>query len=160
LNFFAHRIVQQRRLGRARAQRLGHAALARRPHRLRKVRVVREARDHVPVHVRHHVAEAGQVDLVRLHHAAHRALHCVHDAHQMCPLGLAEIGELGHVRAPDHAAEARVVVLGRREDDPQHVVLPQHLATVFTAKHAFHRRSLCTGAGSSTPAPALVACPH
>ena len=51
------------------------------------------------MHVRHHVAEAREIHLVRLHHAAHGPLDRVDHAHQMCPLRFAEIGEFGHVRA-------------------------------------------------------------
>jgi hypothetical protein len=58
------------------------------------VAVVLEARDDVPVHVRRHVAEARDVDLVGMHRLADRALDREDHAHQRRALGFVEIGEL------------------------------------------------------------------
>ena len=44
----------------------------------REMRIVGVARNHVPVQVRHHVAQAGDVDLVRLHHLAQRRFDLPH----------------------------------------------------------------------------------
>ena len=52
------------------AVRGGHFALRRGPDRRREVAVVSKARDHMPVQMRHDIAQAGQVDFVRAQHLA------------------------------------------------------------------------------------------
>jgi hypothetical protein len=46
------------------------------------MRIVGEARNHMPVQMRHHVAERGEVDLVGRHHLAQRRFGGQHHAHQ------------------------------------------------------------------------------
>src|SRR5262249_37729831 len=69
-----HCISQQRGLrATLRQHRFRHGPLTRRPDRQWEVRVVRKARNHMPVHMRHLVAKARQVHLHRFQNTPHRA---------------------------------------------------------------------------------------
>lgn len=71
--------------------------------------VVAIAWNDMPVQVRCHIAEAGEIDFMRLHHLAHGTLdskNCVHH------FGTQLYGKVSHfldVGVPDNAAEAGVI---------------------------------------------------
>src|SRR5678816_2717151 len=64
------------------------------PDRLRKVRIVHVARDHVPVQVGHDVAEAREVDLVGPQLLAQYRLDREHHIHEVSALAFGEIRHL------------------------------------------------------------------
>ncbi len=83
--------------------------LRRCPDRLREVPVIPPARNHVPVQMRRHVAEAREIDLVRLVKGANRLLDAKQHVHQPYPFLFAEISHFAHMAVEDDAAEAGVV---------------------------------------------------
>jgi DNA-binding ferritin-like protein len=90
--------------------------------------VVGEARDHMPVQVRYHVAQAGQVDFRRLHQLAQSLLDGKYHAHQSIPSRCIQIGHFAHVPVEDYAAEAGIVAVFDQDYAAQ-FVLPQGLST-------------------------------
>ena len=72
-----------------------------------KARVPVEARDHMPVQVRHHVAERGEVDLGRRQRVAQALLDHGDGFHAQRAVFGDEIGPFGHMVFPDHAIEGR-----------------------------------------------------
>ncbi len=70
----------------------------------------------MPMHMRHHVTQAGQIDLVRLGNLPYRRLHRKYHSHQTLPLDGWQIGHFLDVRVQDHAAETGVICL----IDPDH----------------------------------------
>jgi hypothetical protein len=127
----------QRRQSRpARGERRGvGVALARGPDRLREVRVVRMAGNDVPVQVRHLIAEAGEVDLVRRHRLALSGLDREHHLHDPLPLQRVEVAHLTHVRVRNDADKAGMVGIVD-EHDAQQLVAVDHLAAVSGAQRA------------------------
>ena len=71
--------------------------------------VVHRPGNHVPMHVRRHIAETRKVDLVRLEQAAQRLLNGEYHPHAVILPRAAEIGHLPDVLVPDHPAEAGVI---------------------------------------------------
>src|SRR6185295_8135156 len=107
----------------------------RRPDRIGKVRIVGEARDHVPVHMRHDVSQACKVDLVGPVELAQRRLAGEHRLHQ--PVTFGEVGHFLDVAIDDHAQETRIALHG----GPHHaaeVVAPDHCAAIGVAELAAH----------------------
>ena len=90
-------------------------------------------RDHVPVQVRHHVAQRGQVDLVGRQDGLLGFLDHVHGLHQQLAAMRRQAGHLGQVAVPDHAGEAGVVGVVDL-DDAQVRAAPQQRAAVFLAQ--------------------------
>jgi hypothetical protein len=86
--------------------------------------VVLPASNHVPVQVRHHVAETAQIDLLGLRDFAHAALDLPHHMHQMLAVGVVQVGHFSRVTVPDHAQEGRMIGIAR-VDHTQPVVAPQ-----------------------------------
>jgi hypothetical protein len=99
------------------------------------VAVSGEARDHVPVHVRHDVPEAGEVDLVGLEALAQRRFDREHDLHEASALGGVQVGHLARVAAEYHPAEAGVVGVADEHDAAERVA-PEHVAAVLAAELA------------------------
>jgi hypothetical protein len=83
-----------------------------------KVAVPGEAADHVPVQVRHRIAQRSQVDLVRLQVAQQGLLHADQHVHALGPLGGRQVGELPDVRLPHQPVEGREAGLLRMDDAP------------------------------------------
>jgi hypothetical protein len=99
------------------------------------MRVVAEARDHMPVQVRHDIAERGEVDLVGRHHFTQRGFAGEHHLHQCLPLGDRQVGHFPDVGIEDDAQKTRVV----RLVGAHHAALgvaPQHAAAIGLAKGA------------------------
>src|SRR5690606_35605840 len=94
--------------------------------------------------VRHHVAEAGEIDLGRIQQCAQRGLGGHHDLEQMGAVGARQVGHFGHVFAPDHAAEARVSGV-IDADDPAAVVFPDDVFGGQRAQWTIHGRSRSSG---------------
>ena len=78
--------------------------------------------------MRHHVAEAGQIDLVRRKKLAHHRLDGENDGHQVVPLRRVEIAHFAAMRVPDHPTETRVIRIFDA-DDPAGGTLPKNRAT-------------------------------
>src|SRR5581483_10458363 len=106
-----------------------------RPDRLREMAVVGEARDHVPVQVLRHVAQAREVHLVGTQQLAQRGLGREHRVHEARALVLLEIGHFLDVALQDHAAESRIVRVSHA-DDAAEAVPPEDLAAVRSAQLA------------------------
>jgi len=109
-----------------------HGATFRSPDRRREVCVVGITRYHMPVHVRHLVAQAREVDFLRCHDPANYALDRGHNLHQMPLLRCIQIRKLGDMGAPDHPAKTRVIGF-LRSDHAQPPIAPQQLAAGFFA---------------------------
>src|ERR1043165_1865988 len=108
-------------------------ALRPRPDRIRKVAVVLEARNHVPVQVRHEIAKARKVHLVRIKQRANGGLDAKHDAHQMCAVDTREVGHLAHMRVPNDTTKAGKRLVG--DHDTAASVVVHLLAPLSAAKH-------------------------
>ncbi len=63
----------------------------------------------MPVQMWHHVAEAGQIDLVGLHDFPHRRFHREYHRHQALPLLGRQIGHFFDMGIQYDAAEAGVI---------------------------------------------------
>jgi hypothetical protein len=103
------------------------------------MRIVGKARNHMPVQVRDHVAEAGEIDLVRPQQLAQGLFDAEHHGHAVGAVGGGEVAHFLHVRIPDHAAEAGIAGLVD-VDHPAMAVLPQQGAAGGPAQFAAHLR--------------------
>lgn len=59
----------------------------------------------MPMQVRHHIAQAGKVDLVGLNCAAQCALRGQHNIHDIARIGRRQVAHFGHMLTPYHATE-------------------------------------------------------
>ena len=100
------------------------------PYRVRKMRIMLEARDHVPVQVRSHVAQAREIDFVRVKHFAQRRLDGQNDAHAMLLRGGWKVGHLLDMRIPDHAAKTGIVGVINQHDAALAVTVKQRAAWI------------------------------
>ena len=106
------------------------------------MRVANEARNDVPMQVWNHVAEAGEIDFVRLENQAHRLLDRKYHAHAMRTLRSRQVGEFLDVCAPDQAAVTGVIGIVDNNDATE-AVAPDVAAAVNLTKHTgrnFRRR--------------------
>lgn len=104
------------------------------------MRIVAEAGNQMPVQMRHHIAEAGQVDFLGLHHFTQRGFDLTHGAHQGRPVFYRQIGHFLDVCIPDHAAEARVIGICNQYD-AQLLIAEQDFAAGFFAQLAGRRHA-------------------
>jgi len=87
----------------SRRQRTGAVTLPGSEHRVGKMRIIGKARNDVPVQVRHHVAETGQVDLSGASSSRSTRSTTKHGLHQPLALGFGEVGSslsCGRSRSP------------------------------------------------------------
>jgi len=84
------------------------------------------------VEVTNQVPQAGQIDLLRPQQRPQPRFDCEYDAHQAFPLAVQEIGHLGNVGVPDHAAIAGISRL-RHTDDPALLIAPDEFPAVALA---------------------------
>lgn len=105
------------------------------PNRIGEVGVVSAARNHVPMHVRHHVAQARDVHLVGPDDVAHRFFRREHHVHQMAPVVGRKIGGFGDMAIQDDAAEAGVFAVVD-QDDAGEIVFVEHVARRAVAEFA------------------------
>jgi hypothetical protein len=89
------------------------------------------------VQVRHLVAEAREIHLVRLHDLAQRLLAGEDHAHEALALGPGEVGHLAHVAREDDAAE-RGEFVARDANHATELVSPKHRAARLLAELAVH----------------------
>lgn len=83
---------------------------------MREMRIVSKTRDQVPVQMRHHIAEAGQIDFLRLQNLALRSFYLADHLHQGRAFRYRQIGHFPDVRIPDHAAKAGVIRIVDQHD--------------------------------------------
>jgi hypothetical protein len=99
------------------------------------------ARDDMPMQMRSHVAEAGEIDLVRMYHLSYRRFDGKYGCHEMPSFGSGQIGHLFDVLLPDHTAEAGVVGI-RNQHHTTSFILPEQFAAnliaQLTNRFAFH----------------------
>lgn len=105
------------------------------------MRVVGVPRNDMPMHMRHLVAETGEIDLEWRETGAHGALQRENAAHQVVAVGDLEIGHFGRVRLPDDAAETRVIGIIDTNDTTAGV-LPQHRLIGRVAQRAWYGRGV------------------
>ena len=98
------------------ARPLRGIALYATPYRFRKMAVILPARDDVPMQMRRHVAEAGQIDLVRNKKLANDLFDGEDDAHQGMAYRGFEVAHLSDMSLPDDAAKARVMRIVNAND--------------------------------------------
>lgn len=108
---------------------------ARPPNRIGEMGVVSAARNDVPVHVRHHVAQARHVHLVGPDDIAHGLLRREHHVHQVAPVVRGEIGGFGDMAIQDDAAEAGVLSVVD-QDDAGEIIFVEHVARRAVAEFA------------------------
>ena len=87
------------------------------------------------MHVRNHVAEAGQVDLVGFDDFAHHRFDCEDDTHQFLLFIVRQVGHLGDVPVEDDATEAGVIGIVNAHD-PAERVFPEEFSSVGNAQFA------------------------
>jgi hypothetical protein len=92
-----------------------------------------EARNDMPMQMRSHIAEAGEIDLVRMHHLSNRRFDGKYGRHEMFPFVSGQIGHLFDVLPPDHTAEAGVVGI-RNQHYTASLILPEQCAAHLTAQ--------------------------
>jgi hypothetical protein len=112
-------------------------ALSRAPNRVRKMRISAKAWNDVPVQVRNGIAQAREIDLVRMQAPAQRVLHLAYDAHEMRALSSREIRHFRDVRVPHRTAITRIIRL-IHENYATPRVAPHQLAAVTRAQFAAH----------------------
>src|SRR5450759_728521 len=99
------------------------------------------ARNDMPMQMRGHVAEAGEVDLVRMYHLSYRCFDGKYDRHEMPSFGSGKICHFFDVLIPDHTAEAGVVGI-RNQHHTTSFILPEqcaaNLIAQLTNRFAFH----------------------
>src|SRR3990167_9493636 len=94
-----------------------------------------QARDHMPVQVRHHVTERSEVDLGGQDVLAQHLLHHGDGIHAMQARAGVKVGELCHMGIPDHPVERRKARLVGT-DHAQLLAAPDQMATVGVAQRA------------------------
>ena len=99
------------------------------------MRIVRIARNNVPMQMRRHIAESGQIDFKRCQDVAHSTFDCQDNAHAMRLIRGGKVGHFFHVRAPDHATKARIIGI-RDEHDTAFRVAPNYVAAGLRAQFA------------------------
>ncbi len=102
-------------------------SLRRRPNRCRKIGIVVETRHHMPMQVRHNVAETGQIDFGRCKYATHGRFHTVDHVHQFVTLMRRQVGHFGNVLLPDNAAKCRRVGFVVHGNHAQGIGLQQNI---------------------------------
>ncbi len=106
--------------------------------------VLPETRNDMPMQVRSHISETGEIDLVGTHRLAYRCFHCKHGRHEMFTLGSGKVGHLLDVPIPDHTAEAGVVRI-LDQHDAATGILPDlraaNLVTQLACRFVFHESS-------------------
>ena len=99
------------------------------------------ARNDMPMQMRGHVAEAGEIDLVRMHHLSYRRFDGKYGCHEMPSFGSGQIGHLFDMLLPDHKAEAGVVGI-RNQHHTTSFILPEqcaaNLIAQLTNRFTFH----------------------
>lgn len=87
------------------------------------------------MHMRNHVAEAGQIDLVWLDDISYDGFDGEDDAHQFLLLVACEIGHLGGVPVENDAAEAGIIGVVN-DNDPAKRAFPSQRTTGRCTKFA------------------------
>src|SRR5262245_8039684 len=111
------------------------------PDGVREMRVVTEARYDMPVQMGGHVAQAGEVDLVRSHQLAQCRLDRQYDAQEVRALARRQIGHFLDVGIPDDPAEPGIAGL-RDQHDATARIAPQDLATGALTQFACHEMTI------------------
>lgn len=70
----------------------------------------------MPVHVRHHIAETGQIDLVRVHGLEHAQFAQTNGFSYHCGFFRSQIHHFGGMALDDHAHKSGQVIVGRVND--------------------------------------------
>jgi hypothetical protein len=113
-----------------------------------------KARNHMPVQVRHHVAQRCNVDLGGLQILAQGLFNLCHHIHAMRSLRGVQVGKLGHMGVPDHAVKGgKTRLVGT--DDAQPCTAPDERPAIFTAQRAV----VCHTSTRSMP-PLLARCTY
>jgi len=79
------------------------------------------------VQVRHNIAKAGEIDLVRIHHPAHHQLDGIDHITQMRTLSRCKVGHFTDMGLPDHPTETGKRLALRTADthDATTITLPK-----------------------------------
>ena len=99
------------------------------------MRVQPKTRNHMPVHVWHHISETGEIDFLRFEKLALRLFNGKHNAHQVSPFRLTQISHFARVPLHDDATETRMVFVVYVDHTPQRV-RPDDFATRFPTEYA------------------------
>ena len=99
------------------------------------MRIAGESRYHVPVQMRHDVAETGEIDFFRRKQIAQQSFDRIDDTHQPRSIGFGQIRHFPGVGLQDHAAESGVIGIAR-EHHAREAVVPEHFATSLRAQRA------------------------
>ncbi len=116
---------------------VGTAALWAGPNGAGEMGIVGKAWNHMPMQMRHHIAQAGQVDLVRLHDCADGYFSTDYPVEQVCPVGWSEIAHFTHMLFPDDAAETGIAGFFNQQN-PEQGIFVQQFAGRQGAKRTSH----------------------
>jgi hypothetical protein len=106
------------------------------PNRGRKVAIFNEARDHMPVQMRGHIAQRGQVDFVGLEAVPQCRLNCEDRMHKIVTIGGRKIGHFTHMRVPDDTAKTGII--GFVDPNDAHAAAaPENFASIALTKITF-----------------------
>lgn len=94
------------------------------PDRIGKVAVLSEAGNDVPMYMRRHVPQAGQVDLVGMHDVAHSLFDGKYNLHQVSTFSRLEITHFLDMAVQNDATESWIIRIINIYDSAQ-VVLPK-----------------------------------
>lgn len=108
------------------------------PDRIREMPVIAPARNDMPMHMRHHIAERGEIDFVWCEHIDQCLFDRIDRAHQHITLGRRQLGHFGLVGMPDDARKTGIVRVSG-VDDAKQWPSPQDGAAVFAAERAISK---------------------
>jgi hypothetical protein len=92
------------------------------------MRVVAESWYDMPVQVGRHVAQAGKIDLVRLHQFSNRRFNREYNPDEVRAVAFRKIGHFPDMSVPDHPAKPRIIRFVHSHDATPFVA-PEQLAS-------------------------------
>lgn len=97
--------------------------------------VIVPTRNDVPVHMRNNIAEAGQIDLVRIEERTQSAFNAENSTHQPLLLGHIQVRHFGDMTLENYSAKARIVSIGHANDATE-IISPKQIASGRAAQIA------------------------
>lgn len=92
----------------------------------------------MPVQMRHHIAQAGQIDFLRLQDFALRRFNLADRTHQGGSIFDCQIGHFLDVRIPDDAAKAGIICISDQHDAQLFIAENNFAAGFFTQLAGCH----------------------
>jgi hypothetical protein len=97
--------------------------------------IIGETRDDVPMQMGHHVAQAGQIDFVRIQALPQSGFHLEHCDHQALSACRRQVRHFLDMGVQYHPAKPRIVRIANQNDAAK-IVLPEDVLACVTAQRA------------------------